>query len=372
MENIIKKVLKKIIDAGYEAYLVGGYVRDSLLGIEAFDIDITTNALPNDIVEIFDKVYLTGIKYGTVTVLISGYTFEITTYRLEDNYINNRKPSEIVYTSDLKSDLKRRDFTINALCLNYNYQLIDFFNGKDDLNNKIIKAIGEPNSRFEEDALRMLRAIRFKSKLGFEIEENTFQAIIKNRDLLNNVSIERIRKELMGILKGEYYLEIIENLIEINFDFLSCFELPNFKIDSLNDREVYALLYHLKNFNLGKYKLSNNEKSLCLKVDKFLNKAKINNLDIYDNLKILDSIEKIYNLINNNKIDFTLLKKKLVVLNKNEIKIDGKILKEFGYNGKIVGTILKKIEEEIVLRKLENKKEVIEKFVRREYRDTKY
>ena len=195
-------VLEKFNKAGYEAYFVGGCVRDFLLGCEFSDIDITTNALPKEVKTIFRKSIDTGIQHGTVTILVDGESYEVTTFRTEDDYIDHRTPEKVEFVSNLRDDLDRRDFTINAMALDSTGKLYDYHNGKKDLTNKIIKTVNNPNERFFEDALRMLRAFRFSSKLGFEIEDSTLDAIKKNAELIKFVSIERITNEFKKLLAG--------------------------------------------------------------------------------------------------------------------------------------------------------------------------
>ena len=195
-------VLEKFNKAGYEAYFVGGCVRDFLLGCEFSDIDITTNALPEEVKTIFRKSIDTGIQHGTVTILVDGESYEVTTFRTEDDYIDHRTPEKVEFVSNLRDDLDRRDFTINAMALDSKGNLYDYHNGKKDLTNKIIKTVNNPNERFFEDALRMLRAFRFSSKLGFEIEDSTLDAIKKNAELIKFVSVERITNEFKKLLAG--------------------------------------------------------------------------------------------------------------------------------------------------------------------------
>ena len=198
--NKVNSIIDRFYENNYEAFMVGGCVRDSLLGLTPKDFDITTSATPDITQDLFEKTIPTGIKHGTITIRIEKESFEVTTYRTEGNYINNRKPETVTFVSNIKEDLSRRDFTINALAYNNREGLLDFFSGLDDLNNKLIRAVGDANVRFKEDALRMLRAIRFSCQLGFEIEENTLLAIEKNSSLIQNISIERVRDELCKIL----------------------------------------------------------------------------------------------------------------------------------------------------------------------------
>lgn len=201
------KEVKLIIDTFYrnnfEAFMVGGCVRDILLGNLPKDYDITTSAKPEITISLFNKTIPTGLKHGTVTVLINNEPYEVTTYRTEGKYIDNRRPSSVDFVTDIKEDLSRRDFTINALAYNEKVGLIDYFNGINDIKSKIIRCVGNADKRFKEDALRMLRAVRFSCQLNFDIEENTYATIKSNYKLIENISSERIRDELCKILISE-------------------------------------------------------------------------------------------------------------------------------------------------------------------------
>ena len=216
----IKSVIRKLNDAGFEAYVVGGAVRSWLLGTEVHDYDITSNALPAEIKQIFagSRTIDTGIRHGTVTVLDRGNPIEITTYRTEDGYTDHRHPDRVQFTSSLEEDCARRDFTINALCYHPKEGIIDFFGGFQDLQNFVIRAVGDPAVRFEEDALRILRAVRFAAQLGFHIEEATRDALNAKAETLRYVSQERITAELAKTLAAPYAKGILEeyrNLFEL-------------------------------------------------------------------------------------------------------------------------------------------------------------
>lgn len=198
--NNVQFIIDTFYNNNYEAFMVGGCVRDALLGLMPKDYDITTSSTPDITQKLFDKTIPTGIKHGTITVVIDGENLEVTTYRTEGKYLDNRRPESVSFVSDIKEDLSRRDFTINALAYNNKVGLIDYFNGIDDLNNKTIRAVGDADKRFKEDALRMLRAIRFSCQLGFSIEDSTYNAIKLNYKLIKNISMERIRDELCKIL----------------------------------------------------------------------------------------------------------------------------------------------------------------------------
>lgn len=197
-------VLKEINEAGYEAYFVGGSVRDLLLNRHIHDVDIATSAYPMEIKQIFKKTIDTGIKHGTVTVLYEGESYEITTFRTESGYQDFRRPDHVTFVQNLSEDLKRRDFTINALAMDVDGNIIDHFDGLGDLEKHLIRAVGKAENRFHEDALRMMRAVRFMSQLQFTLEPETEQAIGDNHELLSKISVERIRDEFvkMGIAPG--------------------------------------------------------------------------------------------------------------------------------------------------------------------------
>lgn len=200
----IKEFAKYFNLNGYKVYLVGGAVRDYLLKKENQDYDFTTDARPEDVKRIFRRTIDTGIKHGTVTVLYKGESYEVTTFRSDGVYLDSRHPETIEFTKDLAEDLKRRDFTINALAASLpDGKIIDLHEGKKDLKKGIIRAIGNAEERFSEDALRMLRALRFSSKLSFKIEDETFSAIIKMKDNIKKVSAERIKEELFSLILSD-------------------------------------------------------------------------------------------------------------------------------------------------------------------------
>ena len=192
----VKKIITKLEEAGFEAYAVGGCVRDSLLHKEPKDWDITTSATPMEVKGIFPATIDTGIKHGTVTVMLHRVGYEVTTYRVDGEYEDARHPKEVMFTRSLKEDLCRRDFTINAMAYSERSGVVDLFGGCEDLENKVIRCVGKPSERFSEDALRMMRAVRFSAALGFEIEEKTAESIKELAPTLVKVSAERIRTEL--------------------------------------------------------------------------------------------------------------------------------------------------------------------------------
>ena len=195
-----KRIIDTIMNAGYEAYVVGGCVRDSVLGREPNDWDITTSAKPEQVKALFSRTLDTGLQHGTVTIMDGKEGFEVTTYRIDGEYEDSRHPKEVTFTSDLVEDLKRRDFTINAMAYNDKDGLVDVFGGMEDMQAGIIRCVGDPRERFKEDALRILRAVRFSAQLGYTIEEETRGAIREFAPNLANISAERIQTELLKLL----------------------------------------------------------------------------------------------------------------------------------------------------------------------------
>lgn len=213
----VKYILDELNNEGYEAYIVGGCVRDIIIGRTPNDYDITTSALPLDVKKIFKKTYDTGIEHGTVTVLLDKKPYEITTYRIDGIYEDNRRPKEVEFTKDIIEDLKRRDFNMNAIAYHPEVGFVDPFNGREDIKNEIINCVGNPDERFNEDGLRMLRAIRFSAKLNFKIGEETLKSIEKNYKLINNISYERIRDEFTKtILKEPLKIVLMSELNILN------------------------------------------------------------------------------------------------------------------------------------------------------------
>lgn len=198
-----RPVLQKIEAAGYEAYFVGGCVRDTILHDPIHDIDIATSAYPSEIKSIFKRTVDTGIEHGTVMILDHGTGYETTTFRTESGYQDYRRPDSVTFVRSLSEDLQRRDFTINALALKENGEVVDLFDGLGDLKRRLIRAVGDPNERFHEDALRMMRAVRFASKLDFTIDQPTLTGIKENAPLLAKIAVERIRVEFEKLLLGQ-------------------------------------------------------------------------------------------------------------------------------------------------------------------------
>ena len=247
--DLIRPALKaiEILESnGFEAFTVGGAVRDFVMKKKPSDIDIATNALPEDILKVFTpkyKVIETGLKHGTLTVVINSFHMEITTYRLDGEYIDNRHPKEVYFTKNIYEDLSRRDFTINAMAYNPRTGILDPFDGMSDIKNKLIKCVGKPDKRFKEDALRIMRTLRFASVLDFEIEEETKNAIKITKNLLENISKERISVELIKFLCGNKPKDILIEYTDVFGVFIpEILALKNFL--QYNPYHIYDVLTH--------------------------------------------------------------------------------------------------------------------------------
>lgn len=421
MEIFIPKDVSFLIDSiyenGYEAFMVGGCVRDSVLNLIPNDYDITTNAKPKEIINIFKdyKIIDTGIKHGTVSIILNNNIYEITTYRIEGEYENNRRPKTVEFTSSIEEDLRRRDFTINAMAYNKQFGIIDKFNGLEDLQNRIIKTVGNPDERFKEDGLRMIRAIRFSSKLGFNIDENTLNGIYKNSYIIKNISTERINDEFTKILLSDnpqniillyktnifkylgihcnlnrdYYKELEKyinilsycdnNLLDklIILDYLISNEILKC-IDKCEKYKYYC--ENIKKVNIiNNLRYSNKVINYCNdimeymikdidKIDKIVIKRYLNNIG-YEKLNKVFKLKLIYNVFFNNKDNVEFFKRCIKQLDEIEnskecyeiksLEIDGKILKDLGYKGKEIGEKLSFLLDQVIKDPLLNKKDIL-------------
>ena len=395
----IPKYPKLIVDTlnknGYEAYIVGGCVRDYLLGVKASDYDITTNATPEVIKKIFNKTIDTGIKHGTVSVLFydksEPKTFEVTTYRIDGTYNDGRHPENVQFVKDLKEDLRRRDFTVNAMAYNDEVGLVDNFGGTIDIKNKIIRAVGNPYERFEEDGLRLLRAIRFAAKLGFNIEEDTKVAIPKLARNLKLISKERVQVELTKTITSNHP-EYVELVFSLGLAKYICDGFENIKLakfgKKLSVHLAYAcLLYNesasfankilkdlkLDNNNISKINKLIEAKNIYREIESIYLKSSENHKEItYSGfssivsndceVKIKELIEfldydlafdflKLLSINENNGKLIKYIYKNVSLFEKNEepikikdLNIDGNILKNIGYAGEEVGFALYKLK----------------------------
>lgn len=256
----VNQIMQTLQANGFEAYAVGGCVRDSILGRKPDDWDITTSATPQETKQLFQKTFDTGIEHGTITVLLGKDAYEVTTYRVDGKYEDSRHPSEVTFTRSLKEDLLRRDFTMNAMAYNDKEGLVDIFGGMDDLQNRCIRCVGNAEERFREDALRILRAVRFAAQLDFEVEEETKQGIRRLAPTLANISAERIQVELVkmlvspnpGLLRMAYELGITQVI------------LPEFDVMMQTTQETPHHCYSVGEHTLRAVELIRAEKALRL------------------------------------------------------------------------------------------------------------
>lgn len=218
----VNNALRLLEQSGFDAFAVGGCIRDSIMGKEPNDWDMTTSSAPDETIKVFKdfRVIPTGIKHGTVTVIIEGNPLEITTMRIDGEYHDNRRPDNVIFTKNIEKDLSRRDFTVNAIAYSPMHGLIDPFAGKQDIETGIIRCVGDPDRRFEEDALRIIRALRFASVLDFTIEDKTAESIMRNKHLLGNVAVERVRVELVKLLQGVGVERILNEFKDVFFDII--------------------------------------------------------------------------------------------------------------------------------------------------------
>ena len=244
-KSAAKTALEMLKEGGFEAFLIGGSVRDYLMGLPIGDIDVTTNATPYEVEEIFKdyNVIETGIKHGTVTVILEGEPVEITTYRSEGEYSDNRHPDSVQFSRSLRDDVIRRDFTMNGVAYSFENGFCDLVGGIEDINNGIIRCIGDAETRFREDALRIMRALRFSSVLGFTIEENTKIAIRKCKELLKNISAERIREETVKLICGKNAYGVLEEFSDVLGVILPEIK-PLIGFEQINRHHIYDVYTH--------------------------------------------------------------------------------------------------------------------------------
>lgn len=357
MNSEIKKILNKIEKNGYEAYIVGGFVRDYLLNRKSNDIDICTNALPKTIQSLFGNSSANGC-YGSYNFKTNKYNYDITTYRKESNF-SGRNPTKIEYTSNLIEDLKRRDFTINAICMNTKGKIIDLLNGTEDIKKRVIRTIGKAEKRITEDPLRILRAIRFSCTLNFELDEELKQAILKHKEKVFILSKTRIKKELDSILLSKNFAKGLEELN--NLGILNYLDIKFKKMTYVNDLNGMWAQMEIKDYTW----FTKNEKKQIDIMKQILQYETITPWIIYQyGLYPAMVANKIKN---GSKKDIIKIYKKMGLENRKDLKITFKELMDIT---KKTPKEVKQIEENIIKLildgKLKNKKELIIKFLEKE------
>lgn len=350
-------IISKLQENGFDGYIVGGCVRDMALGIKPFDYDVTTNALPQDIIDIFEKTIPTGIKHGTITVLIDGEQIEVTTFRTETEYSDSRRPDKVEFVTDLSEDLSRRDFTVNAMAYNEKSGLVDLFGGINDLENKILRAVGDPEKRFTEDALRILRLFRFSARLRFSIEEETLKGALDTQKGLEKISRERIFSEIYKTLSASNP-KVLTPLIENGgLEFLKITKIPDFDlITRCGDNEDLRFFVFLLDSSNNPTEVLKELKPSNALLDYFVSLEKLLKFDFpKDKFEIkemlnLTSIEVFKDYLRYSTargVDTNKAENLLTEITENrepykigDLEIGGKDLLNLGFSGKDVGTQL--------------------------------
>jgi len=360
MDKIIKNILKRIENEGYEAYIVGGFVRDKILGRPSYDVDICTNALPMNLKNIF-AINQNSNGYGGFNLKAKKYTIDITTYRKEKKY-NNRRPVEVEYINNLFEDIRRRDFTINTLCMDKNENIIDLLGGMKDLNNHLIKIVGDPDQKFQEDPLRMLRAIRFATILDFDIEKETYESICRNSMLVASLSAERIKEELSKILSSSYVLRGLDLLTKTGID----------KAVGLSYNSVVFtsdILGMWAQIDVENIIFTKTEKDNIAQIKTLLKIGKIGNFELFNYGLYLCLVAGEIMNINHQTVNRRY--KNLPIKSMKDIDINGTgIIKMLNIEpGKVVSEIMSDVKCEILNLRLKNRKSEIKKYVCRKWRN---
>ncbi|MFH4907718.1 CCA tRNA nucleotidyltransferase [Staphylococcus cohnii] len=371
-----KPILKTLQTNQHQAYFVGGSVRDYLMHKTIHDIDITTSATPDEVEAIFEKTIPIGREHGTINVVYNGEHYEVTTFRAEGDYDDHRRPNEVFFVRELYEDVKRRDFTMNAIAMDADFHIHDYFNGQQDIKNRIIRTVGNAQERFNEDALRIIRGLRFQSQLGFSLENETFYGMQSHINDIEHLSIERIVVELKKLTSGKYVANSFENLQRLNaFNYIPFFKHYNLNNFILDEAIPFTLLVALLkvqqpsiNGNLNDLKISNNDKKYISKLEKLLNQ--LPNIKSKSDFKILiydygeQDIQSILNYmdlhIKNHLPSFSPLiintqsvkevSKQLPIQSRKDIDINGKDILEVvnKQSGPWLKTILRDIEIAII------------------------
>lgn len=372
-------ILKTLVDHGYEAYFVGGAVRDTLLKRPIHDVDIATSAYPAEVKALFKKTVDTGIEHGTVMVLDHGQGYETTTFRTESGYTDFRRPDQVEFVRSLQEDLKRRDFTVNALALGYDGEIVDLFDGLADLKAGLIRAVGSPEARFSEDALRMIRAVRFAAQLGFKIEPATLAAIKENAPLLAKIAIERVNVEFTKMMEapGAYFgfIELLAGelnhympgLTVADIDLLGYADLVK-EMQPADDETAWTLLafelgltaadsgVFLRGWKHSRHLIETAQKSIALLNQ--LRMGPVSNWALYqtgDAIETALAVAKLSELVVD-VVDLKARYKQLPIKHSRDLALTGgELLQTFDLKpGPLVGTTLTKLEQAVVAGEVAN------------------
>lgn len=356
----ISFVIDNLIKNGHKAYLVGGCVRDMLMGKTPTDFDITTSAFPEEVIALFEKTVPTGIKHGTVTVIINSTPIEVTTFRTEKGYSDSRHPDDVNFVRNLSQDLCRRDFTVNAIAYNESEGLIDLYGGVADIENKILRTVGDAKTRFEEDALRILRLFRFASTLGFSIEQNTLNGALECANLLETVSRERIFAELKKAVTGDNFKIFKSLILSDKLNFLKITSLPDFERINANINPLVRLYLSISTDTLQMLHPSNKEREFFCKFDRLsLFPTPKTESDIKELLNVFD-IDILKAFFGYKNLDTTLIDKVLLSgepYKISHLKIDGETLLKLGFKGEEIGEILEHLRKTVIKDPKKNTKE---------------
>lgn len=363
MKDIALELLNIIYNHGYIAYIVGGMVRDMLLGIESNDVDITTNATPMELKNIFPDALITSETYGAVSLIFKNYKFDITTFRKETDYSDNRHPSEVIYVNDLETDIARRDFTVNAICIDKNNNIVDLIGGRGDVEKRILNTIIDANTSFSLDALRILRAIRFACTLGLSMSDEVISSIKKNKHLLKKLSYNRKKEELDKIFASGKAKEGIELIKKFHLE--EDLDLSN--LDKIQDYSDIIGIWSMINSSV--YPFSSSERDLIKKVNIVYDMNNLDNETLYKygsyvnilaginkGLKKKEIIEKYEQLPIKSRDDLQINAQKICqILNKKP--------------GSFLGKILNNLEKKILNNELENCEEKIIEYIKENYNE---
>ncbi len=379
-----KTVLGELHKNGFEAYIVGGCVRDSLMGITPHDFDVTTNALPEEISHCFSeyRTVNTGIRHGTVIVVVDGENIEVTTFRIDGEYTDNRRPSSVSFTDSLVDDLSRRDFTVNAMAYCEQTGIVDCFGGKEDIEKKLIRCVGDPVKRFGEDALRIMRAIRFSSVLGFGIEEKTSDAVTSLKDLLKNISVERIFSELKLLLMGKNAEEVLRKYLSVLKAPISCVcekchdSFKNAPYDIFVRLSLFLYgdpddaVNQLRALHSDNRIIKNVGELLSFRNSEILGEIFIRRLILgigEEQTKRLLYIRYARSEIDNNDLDFLLSLTERAAsegcFSLKNLKINGKDLLSLGISGEKTGIILNTLLRKVAEKELPNDREALKEYI---------
>lgn len=386
---IAKEIIEQIEQHGFQAYFVGGCVRDLLLGREIKDIDIATSAKPQSVMSIFKKVIPLGVEHGTVLVRHKKNSFEVTTFRIDGSYSDSRHPDEVEFIDQIDLDLKRRDFTMNALAMNKEGKMIDLFDGQADLDSRLIRTVGDGEERFEEDPLRIIRAVRFSSQLGFSIEKETLAAIRKVKHKISDIAVERVTTEMEKLVAGEYINKGIAYLLEtevyihlpimVDYPYIIK-KLPDYLMPMQSFGEFIALMHYIEpkitiNQWVKQWKCSNKTKNNAMNLAGALTYFELNELDpwlIY-NLKteLFGSFINLVALLFPDRPiderDVTSIAERLPIRTKRELAINGNDLVDMfpsKRKGPWIKNLLNRLEQEVVMNHIDNEFEVLKEWIK--------